>query len=50
MKDWFDKEQVWCLSCKHKWILTSDKQITQNQHNIWFKYGTKQHKEIHEKL
>jgi len=51
MNDNYDEKQVslFCPVCKHKWILTSDKQITQALFDKWYSYAIKQHEEIHKK-
>jgi len=49
MKDWFDRERIWCISCKHKWTLTSNKQITREQHNIWVEKVLERHNKIKHK-
>ena len=46
MKDWFDREQLVCFGCKHRWILVSNKKITQDQHELWIKNFWKQHAQI----
>ena len=43
---YFDKEMYTCLNCGHKWILASDKFITDEQHRIWIQEAIKQHNEI----
>ena len=48
MKDWEDREQLVCVSCGHKWILISNKMITQEQHNIWIKVAMEHHRLIKE--
>ena len=48
MENWFDKEQIWCIACKHRWILISNKQITQEQHDIWVRAVMEHHKLIQE--
>lgn len=50
MKDWYEKEQYICPTCKHRWALISDRAITDEQHDIWIHWVEKQHKEIHENL
>ena len=47
MDDWFEKEQLKCPFCKHRWVLVSNKAVTDEQHNIWYEHVIKQHKEIH---
>ena len=46
MKDWFDKQQLRCISCGHTWTLVSDKQITKQQHLKWIKKAMEQHEKI----
>ena len=46
MKNWFDKEQLYCINCKHRWILISNKEITDEQHNIWVRTVLKHHEQI----
>lgn len=46
MKDWFDREQIWCIACRHRWTLESDKEITNKQHQIWIKAVMKHHEQI----
>ncbi len=48
MKNWFDKQQLWCPSCGHRWILISNKEITNIEHNIWIKAVLEHHKLIKE--
>ena len=46
MKDWLDREQLWCPTCRHRWILTSTKEITDMQHHIWIKAVMEHHARI----
>jgi len=46
MKDWFDREQIWCVVCGYWWVLASNKEITTKQHNIWIRKVMKHHKQI----
>ena len=46
MEEWYDKEQIICVVCRHKWILLSNQEITDLQHNIWINYVISQHKLI----
>ena len=48
MDSWYDKAQIWCPNCGQKWILTSTKAITQDQHDIWFKAAMELHDLIKE--
>lgn len=48
MIDWIDKEVYYCLYCKHRWILTSTKDITTQQHINWLKKVVEQHKKMKE--
>jgi len=48
MKDWFDREQIWCIPCGHRWVLVSNKAITQQEHEIWVKAVMKHHEQIKE--
>ena len=50
MTDWYDKEQIYCIHCKHKWILVSNKQITDEQHYSWVENVWKQHAEIEKEV
>ncbi len=43
---YFDKETYACLDCRHRWILASDKPITDEQHNKWIREAVRQHNEI----
>lgn len=46
MENWFDKEQLYCIACKHRWILISNKEITDEQHKIWIKAVMEHHEQI----
>ncbi len=46
MNDWEDRESLFCMYCKHKWILQSNKQITLEQHKEWIIMFVVQHSEI----
>ena len=46
MENWFDKQQLYCMYCRHLWVLISDKQITQQQHLSWVKKAMEQHEKI----
>jgi len=46
MSKYFDKEHFYCLTCGHKWILASDKVITDEQHWEWIREAIKEHNEI----
>ena len=48
MENWFDREQVYCLNCGHRWILISNKNITKEQHDIWIKAVFLHHQKIQE--
>ena len=50
MKDWFDKQAIFCMKCKHKWMIVSNKTITREQYKKWISKYIKQHEEIHENL
>ena len=43
---YFDKEMYACLDCKHKWILGSDKRITNEQHYKWLAEAIAEHEAI----
>lgn len=47
MKEWFADEKAECLICNHRWILRSDKLITDEQYYDWFDNVCKEHEEIH---
>lgn len=46
MKDWFDTQQLVCVICRHRWVLVSDKQITQQQHQVWIRKVMEHHEKI----
>lgn len=46
MEDWLDRERLWCIDCGHKWILSSNKMITRQQHDIWVRAVIKHHTQI----
>jgi len=46
MKDWFDQEKIECIICGHRWILISNKKITDKQHYNWVKKSLIQHEKI----
>jgi len=46
MKNWYDKEEFYCLKCNQKWIIESDKAITNEEHKIWIKESMRHHNEI----
>ena len=46
MKDWFDKVQINCIVCKHRWILVSNKTITDMQQKIWMRAVLEHHAQI----
>lgn len=44
MDNWYDKEEIYCVKCNHRWVLMSDKNITDEQHYNWIKKVKKLHK------
>lgn len=46
----YDQQRVECLVCKHRWILISDKKITDDQFDTWVKQVAIQHEEIRKEL
>ena len=45
-KEPYDKEELICPTCKHRWVFVSSKEITDFQHNIWIGYVKSQHELI----
>ena len=43
---WLDKQKYGCLFCGHKWIIKSDKMITDKQHILWIKETLKEHRAL----
>lgn len=35
MNDYYDREQIHCTGCGHTWVLMSDKEITDELHELW---------------
>jgi len=48
MDKWLDIQQLWCPNCGHIWVLSSEQEITQEQHNVWIKAAMEHHKLIQE--
>lgn len=46
MKNWYDIERIICLNCGHRWILRSDKLITDEQYYDWLDKVIRQHDEV----
>ncbi len=44
---YFDKHQIWCLVCKHCWILGSDKYVEEERHRKWVKEVLIAHGKVH---
>lgn len=44
-----NEAHMWCIFCKHKWIIRSNKPLIQRQFDMWFKYVLKEHKKLHGK-
>ncbi len=43
METHFDIEEFFCLHCGHRWVLLSDEEITDEQHNKWLEEALKEH-------
>ncbi len=39
--------EISCFTCEHKWLLHSNKPITQYQFDIWFKHAIEEHRKLH---
>jgi len=46
MKNWLDKQEFKCLICKHRWVIMSNKMITNEQHSIWIKETMQHHRKL----
>lgn len=47
MQNWADKEYLYCIYCGHRWILVSDRIITDKQHKEWVEKFWREHDETH---
>lgn len=46
MNDYYDKEEIDCTHCGHRWILLSDKEITDDLFHKWLIKIYFQHKDL----
>ena len=46
---YFDTNRIYCMYCKHLWILASDEAIDEDLIGQWFKETLLEHEFVHQK-
>jgi len=47
--NYYDREEIYCPTCNFRWILVSDREITDYQHNVWIQYVYSLHETMENK-